>query len=44
MTQNGKDYMKIDAINGLAQFRGLAAKIKYAEAFEIFRILKKDDV
>ncbi len=43
-TQNGKDYMKIEAIKGLAQFRGLATKIKYAEAFEVFRILKKDGV
>jgi LmbE family N-acetylglucosaminyl deacetylase len=44
VTQNGKGYMKIDAIKGLAQFRGLAIKIRHAEAFEIFRILKKDGV
>jgi LmbE family N-acetylglucosaminyl deacetylase len=43
-TQNGKDYMKIEALRGLAQFRGLATKSKHAEAFEIFRILKKDTV
>jgi LmbE family N-acetylglucosaminyl deacetylase len=43
VTQNGKDYMKIEAIRGLAQFRGLATFVKYAEAFETFRILKKDD-
>ena len=40
-TQNGKDYMKIEAIKGLAQYRGLATKIKHAEAFEVFRILTK---
>ncbi len=43
-TQNHKDFMKINAIQGLAQFRGLATSVKYAEAFEIVRILKKDDV
>lgn len=41
-TQNGKDYMKIEAIRGLAKYRGLATFINYAEAFEAFRILKKD--
>jgi LmbE family N-acetylglucosaminyl deacetylase len=44
VTQNGKDYMKIEALKGLAQYRGLATKIKYAEAFETFRILKINDV
>ncbi len=39
-TQNSKDYMKINAINGLAQFRGLATSVKYAEAFEAIKILK----
>jgi LmbE family N-acetylglucosaminyl deacetylase len=43
-TQNGKDYMKIDALKGLAKFRGLAAKIKHAEAFEVFRVLKRDGI
>ncbi|RLJ10255.1 MAG: hypothetical protein DRP15_00615, partial [Candidatus Aenigmatarchaeota archaeon] len=33
-TQNGKEYMKINAIKGLAQFRGLVSSVKYAEAFE----------
>ena len=44
VTQNSKDYMKIEALKGLAQYRGLATKISYAEAFETFRILRKDDV
>ncbi len=39
-TQNSKDYMKIDAIKGLAQFRGLVTSVKYAEAFEAIKILK----
>ena len=37
ISQNKKLYMKIDAIEGLARFRGLQAKVKYAEAFEIIR-------
>ncbi len=40
VTQNSKDYMKINAINGLAQFRGLVTSVKYAEAFEAIKILK----
>ena len=40
VTQNSKDYMKINAINGLAQFRGLTTSVKYAEAFEAIKILK----
>jgi LmbE family N-acetylglucosaminyl deacetylase len=40
LTQNSKDYMKINAIKGLAQFRGLATSVKYAEAFEAIKILK----
>jgi LmbE family N-acetylglucosaminyl deacetylase len=43
ITQNGKDFMKINAIQGLAQFRGLSSSVKYAEAFEIIRILKTAD-
>jgi LmbE family N-acetylglucosaminyl deacetylase len=42
-TQNSKDYMKINAIKGLAQFRGLTSSVKYAEAFEAVRILKISD-
>ena len=44
VTENGKDYMKIEAIRGLAQFRGVATFVKYAEAFQVFRILKKENV
>ena len=43
-TQNGKDYMKINAIRGLSQFRGLAPNVGHAEAFEVIRILKPDSV
>jgi LmbE family N-acetylglucosaminyl deacetylase len=43
-TQNHKDFMKINAIQGLAQFRGLASSVKYAESFEIVRILKSDSL
>jgi len=32
--------MKINAIKGLAQFRGIATSVKYAEAFEAIKILK----
>ena len=39
-TQNSKDYMKINAIRGLAQFRGLTTSVKYAEAFEAIKIVK----
>ena len=43
-SQNGKDYMKINAIRGLSQFRGLAPSVSHAEAFEVLRILKPDSV
>jgi LmbE family N-acetylglucosaminyl deacetylase len=43
-TQNGKDYMKINAIRGLSQFRGLGPAVSHAEAFEIVRILKSDSI
>ncbi len=43
-TQNGKDYMKINAIRGLSQFRGLATAVTHAEAFEVIRILKSGSV
>jgi LmbE family N-acetylglucosaminyl deacetylase len=41
-TQNGRDYMKINAIRGLSQFRGLGPSVSHAEAFEVIRILKSD--
>ncbi len=43
-TQNSKDYMKINAIRGLSQFRGLATSVSHAEAFEVVRILKSDSI
>lgn len=43
-TQNGKEYMKINAIRGLAQFRGLGPSVSHAEAFEVVRILKSDSI
>jgi len=43
-TQNGKDYMKINAIKGLSQFRGLAPSVSHAEAFEAVRIIKSDSI
>lgn len=44
LTQNGREYMKINAIRGLSQFRGLAPSVSHAEAFEIIRILKSDSI
>lgn len=43
-TQNGRDYMKINAIRGLSQFRGLGPAVSHAEAFEVVRILKSDSI
>jgi LmbE family N-acetylglucosaminyl deacetylase len=43
-TQNGREYMKMNAIRGLSQFRGLAPSVGHAEAFEIVRILKSDSI
>ena len=43
-TQNGRDYMKINAIRGLSQFRGLGPAVSHAEAFEVIRILKSDSL
>ena len=39
-TQDGKDFIKINAIQGLAQYRGLASSVRFAEAFDAIRILK----
>ena len=39
-SQNNKYFMEIEAIKGLAQFRGYQAKTKFAEAFEVFRIVE----
>ncbi len=43
-TQNSKEYMKIEAIKGLAQFRGLLPQARFAEAFEAIRIIRSGDV
>jgi LmbE family N-acetylglucosaminyl deacetylase len=43
-TQNSRDYMKINAIRGLSQFRGLGPAVSHAEAFEVVRILKSDSI
>lgn len=36
-SQDAKEYMKIEAIQGLAKFRGLQSKVPYAEAFQVGR-------
>jgi len=43
-SQNSKEYMKIDAIKGLAQFRGLLPQVKFAEAFEAIKIMRSKGV
>lgn len=43
-TQNNKEYMKIEAIKGLAQFRGLMPQTRFAEAFEAIKVLRSKDV
>jgi len=43
VSQNSKEYMKIEAIRGLARFRGLP-QTKFAEAFETIRILRSEGV
>jgi LmbE family N-acetylglucosaminyl deacetylase len=40
-SQGHKEFMKTEAIEGLARFRGFQAKTKYAEAFHIVRMVKK---
>jgi LmbE family N-acetylglucosaminyl deacetylase len=40
-SQYNKVYLKIDAIKGLAKFRGHQAGVKYAEAFEVLRMIKR---
>ena len=38
-SQNDKEFLKIDAIKGLAKFRGYQAKVEYAEAFEVVKLI-----
>lgn len=40
-SQAEKVYMKAEAIEGLARYRGHQAMVKYAEAFEVIRIVIK---
>ncbi|MBU4501650.1 MAG: PIG-L family deacetylase [Nanoarchaeota archaeon] len=42
-SQANKDYLEIDAVLGLAKFRGYAAKAKFAEAYEVVRIIISDE-
>lgn len=38
-SQSKKEYMKAEAIKGLARYRGHQAGVKYAEAYEVIRII-----
>lgn len=38
-SQRRKGYMKVEAVKGLARFRGLQAGVKAAEAFEVYRMI-----
>ena len=38
-SQIDKRYFKIDAILGLAKYRGNQMNLKYAESFEVFKML-----
>jgi len=40
-SQAEKEYMKTEAVEGLARYRGHQAGVKYAEAFEVIRIIIK---
>lgn len=40
-SQAQREYMKAEAIEGLARYRGHQAGVKYAEAFEVIRIIIK---
>lgn len=39
VSQNDKEFFKMGAIKGLAKFRGYQAKVEYAEAFEVVKII-----
>jgi LmbE family N-acetylglucosaminyl deacetylase len=43
MTQAGKPYMNEDMIKSKARFRGFQAKIKYGEAFVVYRMVKNEN-
>jgi LmbE family N-acetylglucosaminyl deacetylase len=38
VSQSNKEYMKINAIKGLASYRGYIVGVKYAEAFSVVRL------
>lgn len=40
-SQSGKSYLDPEVVRGAAAFRGTQAKVKYAEAFEVVRVLEK---
>ena len=40
-SQSGKPYLDPDVVRSAAAFRGTQARVKYAEAFEVVRILEK---
>ena len=40
-SQSNKNYLKAEAIAGLAKFRGFQAGVLYAEAFEVIRCVKR---
>lgn len=42
-SQSGKQYLEADAMRGLARFRGQQASSKYAESFQVIRIVDKLD-
>jgi LmbE family N-acetylglucosaminyl deacetylase len=42
-SQKVKEYLKAEAIEGLAKFRGFQAGIRYAEAFEVIRVVKMNN-
>ena len=42
-TQSGKAYISAEVVRSGAGFRGSQARIKYAEAFEVVRVLEKTD-
>lgn len=42
-SQGSREYLKAEAIEGLAKFRGFQAGVLYAEAFEVIRCVKTNN-
>lgn len=42
MSQKDKEYMEMQAVVGLAKYRGYSIRVKYAEAFEVGRLRMKN--